>query len=277
LRFPFLVMLLLVGAVATGETSTRPSTQPVPSPVQLSVSDADDRVKSAERDAINRFHTTDSYKQAKAQADSLEKKLKEARQHGTPQAKLDASHDFVVANENVRGMEATAAAVDSQVIEANKLLSEARNIEQQKENQEVQLQKLVKQGQIVKGMTEKDAELAFAYRKTRNSLDGPDIQTRFVTLSNGEKLDLQSGVDSPYHIDVIKKVVNERADGMREIILLRYGNPEPRGGGVAHGIPEAQAVGMPSLRGYRGGQENVLTDKMVISLLNEKVIEILGQ
>lgn len=111
-----------------GQTSP-PATQSSSPSKPLSTSEASAQMQSAEREALDRLHATDPYKEAKAKADSLESKLKEARLHGTPQEKLSASHDFITANQNLKNMETAEMAADPRVIEAHKLLDDAKMIE----------------------------------------------------------------------------------------------------------------------------------------------------
>ena len=109
---------------AKADAVNRSATQPSSASVMPSKPDAAAQVKSAEQAVLEGLHATDAYKEAKAKTDSLEGKLKDARQHGTPQEKLNASHDFTLAKQNLKDMESSAISADPQARDANKLLAE---------------------------------------------------------------------------------------------------------------------------------------------------------
>jgi hypothetical protein len=165
MRSAFLA-LCLGGAVAAAQSVAGKQAASATQPVPLSVSDADSLVKSAEHDALTRFHVTERYKQAKTEADASAEKLKQARLHGTAQEKLGASHDFVVANEKLKDMEATVVAADPDVIEATKLLGVA---EAKKSADEGRINQAMQWHTVVKGMTKEQVADSLSFpRKNAN-------------------------------------------------------------------------------------------------------------
>ena len=105
---------------ATQSPSTRPTT------TQPTLAEALVEEQNVVAAVLSRIAGDEQYKRAKATLVSMKEKLDEARQSGTPQQKLDASHDFIIANQAVKTIEARAIAADARVAQARKQVQEAR-------------------------------------------------------------------------------------------------------------------------------------------------------
>lgn len=120
----YCLLLLAAGA----KPATQPTTKPAAvSAAEKAVKDAEIHLRKAEAACITNLSKTTEYQEKKAAADAAERKLEQARQHGTPQERLQASHDFIEANEPVKELVEQAKRNDPDVSHAKDRLLRSQN------------------------------------------------------------------------------------------------------------------------------------------------------
>ena len=184
------VLLCYSSSSLTRPAVAAPTTQPTTRPA--TVAEAQAAVNAAKTLALAKLVASSEYKQKKAVADAAMAKLQQARETGTPEDRLAASHDYVVANAPVKAMEETAFKSDPDVAAAEAELQRVRTAaaEAVKRIQEAKrpppppapnndpMDEAMRKGKIVLGMTEDQAERAYHNRWASNQVEGEDLERR---------------------------------------------------------------------------------------------------
>lgn len=221
----------LVIAIALGiqKPETRPTTFPATTqPVETSLANLKQAERSAEQDAMATLRKTQDYKAAKAKADAAQSKLESARASGSAEQKLSASHDFVIVDQVVKGMERKAIESSPQVATARTKIKDAqektaRDLREEKiaqaeerlriENDPINV--AIRSGRITVGMTEDQAFEAYKNRKESNqTANGP-------RYSAGEFNPNRMAIPAKPVIS-FKKVENFTREDVKGISFRRY-------------------------------------------------------